>query len=710
MAEFSTVVDKCICSDVGKLLPAALYVHTTALTVLDPILQQYERSARKLLRNYYQSKNIEQSKHIFNSSTVVISPPSNLNELKDATLVKFNTQKPQLSYLFYLNFDGDPHPKLQKSIIVNLETNQVSQRQYNNSDNPPILHRKETFVTPDYPLYREFAQLTKQEVALGLLDNPRFIGTYKQWRQLLAHHGLDFYQHQVICPIKPEYGKKDRVEIERHLAALYRKELSRPVRIALEAELFTEGTTFFDYGCGHGRDITEIRDRGYDSKGWDPFYSPDTPKVSADIVNLGYVINVVENLQERREALIKAWELTNRVLIVSAQVLIDDRQRGLVAYGDGIITKRNTFQKYYEQEELKIYIDGVLKVDAIAVGLGVFLVFKDAARAEIFRAGRFVSRVSAPRVYKDDRAFADYQELLTPLMNFYAKRGRLPAKGELPEEAAIKAEFKTYRRAFNIVLQVTDNAEWEAITDCRRQDLLVYLALSNFQGRPNSRKVAKEIKADAKALLEGYRQACLISDLLLISVRDLSKIEYLCRNSKIGKQLKDAIAIHISALNKLPALLRVYEGCASRVYGRLPDANIIKLYYDKPKISYLYYPDFDTVAHPTLQTTMEVDLQKYSVIYNDLSNHPNPLVLHRKDSLVSPDYESYYKFLQLSNYELQLGLLRDTQAIRRQKDWLQYLQKHQLEIEQHNIACTFSCSVDYPRLFNKWEYEQSYPK
>jgi DNA phosphorothioation-associated putative methyltransferase len=77
------------------------------------------------------------------------------------------------------------------------------------------------------------------------------------------------------------------------------------------------------------------------------------PPSPADVVNLGYVINVIEDTAERREALINAWNLAQKVLIVAAQVLIDDRTRGVIAYGDGIITSRNTFQKYYEQEELK---------------------------------------------------------------------------------------------------------------------------------------------------------------------------------------------------------------------------------------------------------------------------------------------------------------------------------------------------------------------
>lgn len=71
--------------------------------------------------------------------------------------------------------------------------------------------------------------------------------------------------------------------------------------------------------------------------------------------------------------------MTKKFLVVAAQVLIDDRQQGQIAYGDGVITSRNTFQKYYEQEELKIYIDQVLSVDAIPVALGIYFVFRYAA-------------------------------------------------------------------------------------------------------------------------------------------------------------------------------------------------------------------------------------------------------------------------------------------------------------------------------------------
>ncbi|MGL6338673.1 MAG: DNA phosphorothioation-associated putative methyltransferase, partial [Waterburya sp.] len=251
-----------------------------------------------------------------------------------------------------------------------------------------------------------------------------------------------------------------------------------------------------------------------------------------------------------------------------------------------------------------------------------------------------------------------------------------------------KAEFRSYQRAFKLILQATDREEWEAIAEQRRQDLLVYLALGKFSGRPTVRKLSPEIKADVKALFGNYKQACTIADLLLINVGDMDKIAHLCKTSKIGKQLNNAIAVHISALEKLPPLLRLYEGCASRNFYRLENANIIKLYYNKPKITYLVYPEFDTQAHPALKATLEVDLHNLSVTYHDISDETNPLILHQKDALVAPDYPSYEKFMRLTKTEQQTGLLENQEAIRRLHGWLRCLKEHEVKIEGHQLSET----------------------
>ncbi len=474
-------------------------------------------------------------------------------------------------------------------------------------------------------------------------------------------------------------------EIERHRAAIVRTDLSKPVKLAIESAILSKDSTFFDYGCGHGGDIQRLAQQGYTSNGWDPYYQPDNLLASADIVNLGYVINVIENPAERRESLLKAWELTQKVLLVSAQVLIGDRADGQIAYGDGIVTRRNTFQKYYEQEELKAYIDQVLGVDAIPVALGIYFVFRDEAQAESFRASRFRSRTTTPRIRANVKRFEDYQELLTPLMTFVTDRGRLPTPTELPSAPDIVAEFGTLRRAFQVILQVTDQAEWDAISDKRRNDLLVYLALTQFSRRPKFGNLDNTLQSDIRAFFGNYKQACAAADLMLMSVGDLRLIANCCKQSKIGKLLPNALYVHVCALEALNPQLRLYEGCASRTIGRMEGATLVKFHFKVPKISYLFYPEFDTDPHPALHTSMQIDLRDLQVVYRDYDTSENPPILHRKETFVMPDYPLYEKFAKLTRQEENWGLLDHTSTIGTRKGWQKCLKEHCAELRGHRV-------------------------
>ena len=653
--DFLALTTLCQRSKVGKLLPDALYIHISALPALDLLLQDYENEARQ----------------------IAIS-------VESATLVKFSTEKPSISYLVYPDFDVDPHPALQASIQVDLRSGEANHRNYRNTKNPFILHRKETFVTPDYPLYQQFAALTRQEEALGLLDNPRSIGTRSAWEQRLAEYRVAFQGHTLINRSLPN-TQNSTIKIDRHKAAISRNDFSKPMRLALEAGLFNPETTFFDYGCGQGGDLERVAKLGYTSSGWDPYYRPTTVLTAANVVNLGYVINVVESQVERREALIKAWELTQQVLIVAAQVLIA-QGNSQIAYGDGVITSRNTFQKYYDQEELKLYIDQVLGVDAVPVALGIYFVFRDEAQAQNFRASRFRSRVSVPKVQLQNKRFEDYKELLAPLMTFFTERGRLPTLEELSETEALRAEFGSLRRAFQIVLQATNPQEWDAISDRRRQDLLVYLALSHFDRRPKMRDLAIVIQTDIKSLFGGYQQACTAADLMLLSLGNLDGVAERCQSSPIGKKLANSLWVHVSAIETLDPLLRLYEGCASRTIGRPEEANVIKFHFRKPKITYLVYPNFDTDPHPALNTSMQIDLRDLHVHYRDHDLSDNPPLLHQKDLLVAPDYPGYEKFAKLSRQEEDWGLLEDWKRISDRRGWRSCLEEHCAELKGHRVV------------------------
>ena len=653
------IAQLCQQSKIGKKLPAALYIHVSAIDNLDPALQAYEQQARTLLPSTY-----------------------------TFTLIKFSYDQPKISYLLYPDFDNDSHPALHTSIQVNLELGTTQQRDYSTSNNPPILHRKETFVTISYAKYPEFAELTRQEEAIfcemrsaALLKDTSTIGTRNGWQQRLQDLNVKIEGHQVIT--QTEFQPK----IDRHKAAIRRPDLSKPVRLALEAGLFNENTTFFDYGCGHGEDIKRISDRGFTCSGWDPFYRPHTEKTNAEIVNLGYVINVIEKPTERREALLKAWELCQKALIVSAQVLISDIGQGQIAYSDGIISSRNTFQKYFEQEELKTYIDQVLGVDSVPVALGIYFIFRDEAQAQSFRASRFRSRATTPRIRLSTKRFEDYQELLSPLMEFFTERGRLPVGKELARFAPLLTEFSTVRRAFNLIIQATNQNDWDAIADKRRQDILVFLALSNFDNpykRLKLNQLTPQYQTDIKSLFGSYQAASTTSDLMLFNLGRSGFINLCCQNSKIGLLDDKFLTIHISALESLDTMLRLYEGCVSRTIGRM-GATLIRFHLHKPKITYLFYPEFDTDPHPKLQTSMQIDLRDLHLQHKDYSKSDNPPILHRKDAYITPDYPLYEKFAKLNKQELSWGLLDDSKAISHLKGWQEVLKNHCTELQGHRL-------------------------
>ncbi len=147
----------------------------------------------------------------------------------------------------------------------------------------------------------------------------------------------------------------------------------------LEYGVPRNGMSFFDYGCGQGSDVKGLQGLGYQAGGWDPALRPDVPKREADIVNLGYVVNVIEDPAERIEVLVDSYRHAKRLLVVSALITETVDTGRATQYGDGVLTQWNTFQKFYDQQELRQFIEDALETTAIPVGLGVFYVFRDPA-------------------------------------------------------------------------------------------------------------------------------------------------------------------------------------------------------------------------------------------------------------------------------------------------------------------------------------------
>jgi DNA phosphorothioation-associated putative methyltransferase len=97
-------------------------------------------------------------------------------------------------------------------------------------------------------------------------------------------------------------------------------------------------------------DVGGLQKLGYLAEGWDPVHRPHTRKGETDLVNLGYVLNVIEDPAERLETLVDAFRHAKRLLIVSALIQGTGNTASATSFRDGVLTKHNTFQKYFEQQ------------------------------------------------------------------------------------------------------------------------------------------------------------------------------------------------------------------------------------------------------------------------------------------------------------------------------------------------------------------------
>ena len=211
-----------------------------------------------------------------------------------------------------------------------------------------------------------------------------------------------------------------------------RSALSRPIAVALDDGLIHQGRTFFDYGCGRGDDLLRLHKMRISVSGWDPAFFPDEGRTPAEVVNLGHVVNVIEDPAERVAALAVAWELARKVLVVSARLDWEATAAAVDFQGDGIVTGKRTLQKFFTQEELRQWIEPALDRRPVSTAPGIFYVFRDQADAQWFAVHRVSRHRRIPGIEESQELVADHRKLIEPLMAFVTERGRLRVDGELP--------------------------------------------------------------------------------------------------------------------------------------------------------------------------------------------------------------------------------------------------------------------------------------
>ncbi|MCZ2723589.1 DNA phosphorothioation-associated putative methyltransferase [Marinomonas sp. 15G1-11] len=600
----------------------------------------------------------------------VVAQALKVNE-EDYDLIKLFKNEFRLSLLSYPAFYTDSYPSLKQSVSVDLVKLSHKVTRYENTDNPPILHRKETMISPSSSYYQLFCDITNEGEHAGLYESTRMIGFKNSWERLITKKGYELLDGRLFRCSAIQTTENNKV-IDRHLTAIVRHELSSPLKTLAKNGFLSGNYSIFDYGCGRGDDLRELEAHDIDALGWDPNYRPDADKVRSEIVNLGFVINVIEDRDERVEALISAWELTERLLVVSAMLGNESLISQFQPYKDGVITSRNTFQKYYTQAELKAFIEMSLDESAIAVAPGIYYIFKDKQLEQHFLQNRHQRSykwqyLTAPEPVNEEQArilFTQHQALFESFWLACLKFGRCPANNEFAQSDKIKEVIGSNKKALKLILNWFEKDELATAETMRKEDLLLYFALAMFEKRKPYTQQPDDLKRDIKAFFDTYKIAQHQAAELLFQIADSKLIESLCLEaakllpaSKIDfeNEQPHSLTLHKDFITLLPLVLRVYIGAALQMYGELDDIQLIKIHIHSAKVTLLGYEGFYDTPLPQLKERVKIKMADQDVDFFDyLVEEKRPLLLNKID-YIDDTFEDYKK-QKAFNKRLQLEL------------------------------------------------------
>ena len=601
---------------------------------------------------------------------------ANVQADNDYNVIKYPSNGQYLSLLSYTDFLNASFPALAYSYRVDLLTGRVEKRNYHASFNPPILHRKELLLSTGHPRQGEYRELTQTAEQLGLFDNPVTIGFKKNWETLIAASGFQLLDGQFVALGNQEDdsaldAKVETTTVARHLTALSRNNLSAPMQCLARHGYLDGILSVFDYGCGRGDDVRNLTANNINVSGWDPHYAPENPKHTADIVNLGFVINVIEDYQERIEALAGAYHLSQRLLVVAAMLVNQNAFKGQ-AFNDGVLTQRGTFQKYFSQSELKGFLEDVLDREAIPVAPGIFYMFKDADAEQGFLLGRQRStrnrlRLSArpsmagpTKISRFEQRHQLHQTLIEPLWQQALMLGRLPEKNEIANPVALTEAFASVNKALRYLLEHAEPSLLEQARQNRINDLLTYFALQAFSRRKPYKHLDNTLQNDIKAFFGDYPQAISQAQAKLFELGKPERIAAACQQAaEQGLGYLDnesALHVHSTKVTQLPVPLRIYVGCATVLYGDVEQADLLKIHSQSGKLSLMRYDDFDNQPLPRLLERVKINLREQTFDLYQYGEDYEPSYLYLKSRFINEEFPNYAEQAYFDEQLQALGL------------------------------------------------------
>jgi DNA phosphorothioation-associated putative methyltransferase len=158
----------------------------------------------------------------------------------------------------------------------------------------------------------------------------------------------------------------------------------------------------------------------------------------------------------------------------------------------------------------------------------------------------------------------------------------------------------------------------------------------------------------------------------------------------------------MDALTVLPPILRTLEGAARRLIGEVAPWTLVKLHLDQPAVSYLEFPDFDSVPHPELQRGFVVRVDRLRCDMRDYSKRADRPILHRKELFLAETDPRRKRFAALTRQEEAAGLYDPATSIGTRRAWEQILAERMLGYRGHHLVKSISSISRRTRRSQGW--------
>jgi DNA phosphorothioation-associated putative methyltransferase len=296
---------------------------------------------------------------------------------------------------------------------------------------------------------------------------------------------------------------------------------------------------------------------------------------------------------------------------------------GHMPHGDGFISRRQTFQKYFTQPELLDWVGDVLGERPISLGQAVVAVFKDKdleqqvaferrSKASIITSLLKIARAPKQCPLVQLQLSARIADEIDAIWQAALSCGRVPTLQELNYEVSSSLAGKrvSFARALQACAEKYDFGALADVATARREDLIVNGALSLFPGAPKYGSLPASMQRDIRQFFgssTAFRDVCLNA---LGALRDRGNLQEAFANAVAsGVATTDGLVLRFSTSQeaRLPTALRIMVGCAEFVRPGFTQVDAVEI---GPKPSQLkgYVCNDFSLTLPKIVEILEIDL------------------------------------------------------------------------------------------------------